>query len=183
MKTLVIIPTYNERDCIGELLAAIHAHLPTGDVLIVDDASPDGTGALVREIAAADSRVSLLARPGKLGLGTAYIAGFRHALAAGYDCVIGMDADFSHDPAALSQLVGALARCDLAVGSRYVPGGSTPDWKMHRRLVSRFGNWVARSLLDLPVRDCTTGWLLNHTARSWLFSRPFFCQKWVWDPL
>lgn len=158
LKTLVIIPTYNERDCIRELLAAVHSHLPECDVLVVDDASPDGTGALVEQIAAIDPRVSLRERAGKLGLGTAYIAGFRHALAADYDCVIGMDADFSHDPARLPQLVGALARCDLAVGSRYVPGGATPDWKISRRLLSRFGNWVARTCLDLPVRDCTTGY-------------------------
>lgn len=157
MKTLVIIPTYNERDCIRELITAVRTHLPAGDLLIVDDASPDGTSVLVAEIAAADPRVSLLTRAGKLGLGTAYIAGFRHALQAGYDCVIGMDADFSHDPAVLPQLVAALARCDLAVGSRYVPGGATPNWKFSRRFVSRFGNWFARTLLRLPVRDCTTG--------------------------
>jgi dolichol-phosphate mannosyltransferase len=157
VKTLIIIPTYNERDCIRELIAAIHTHLPEGDVLIVDDASPDGTGELVAEIAVCDSRVSLIERAGKFGLGTAYITGFRRALEAGYDLVIGMDADFSHDPASLPQLVAAAARCDLAIGSRYVPGGSTPDWKIRRRFVSRFGNWVARTFLDLPVRDCTTG--------------------------
>lgn len=157
MKTLVIVPTYNERDCIGDLIAGIHLHLPESDVLIVDDASPDGTGAQVAEIATADPRVSLFERTGKFGLGTAYIAGFRRALEAGYDLVIGMDADFSHDPASLPQLVAAAARCDLAIGSRYVPGGSTPDWKIRRRFVSRVGNWVARTFLDLPVRDCTTG--------------------------
>lgn len=157
MKTLVIIPTFNEGDCIHQLIAAVHLHLPGCNVLIVDDASPDGTGESVREIAAVDSRVTLLGRPGKLGLGTAYIAGFRMALEADYDCVVGMDADFSHDPASLPALVAALAVCDLAIGSRYVPGGSTPDWRIHRRLVSRFGNWIARTFLDLPVRDCTTG--------------------------
>lgn len=157
MNTLVIVPTYNERDCIRELLTSIHRHLPGCDVLVVDDASPDGTGAVVTEIAATDSRVALLERAGKLGLGTAYITGFRRALGADYDCVVGMDADFSHDPACLPKLVAALARCDLAIGSRYVPGGATPDWKISRRFVSRFGNWVARTLLDLPVRDCTTG--------------------------
>ncbi|MEP6822876.1 MAG: polyprenol monophosphomannose synthase [Chthoniobacterales bacterium] len=158
MKTLVIIPTYNERESIRELISAIHSHLPACDILIVDDASPDGTGRLVAEIGAADPRLNLLERRGKLGLGTAYIAGFRHALESGYECIIGMDADFSHDPAHLPQLVGALSHCDLAIGSRYVPGGSTPDWKMSRRLVSRFGNWFARTFLELPVRDCTTGY-------------------------
>ncbi|MEP6809119.1 MAG: polyprenol monophosphomannose synthase [Chthoniobacterales bacterium] len=158
MKTLIIIPTYNERDSIRALLESIHVHLPTGDILVVDDGSPDGTGELVREIAATDARVRLLERAGKLGLGTAYLAGFRDALAAGYDYVAGMDADFSHDPAVLPQLVEAMAESDLAVGSRYVPGGSTPDWGWHRRGVSRFGNWFARTLLRLPVRDCTTGY-------------------------
>ncbi len=158
MKTLVIIPTYNERDCIRELISAIHIHLPACDILIVDDASPDGTGAVVSEIAAVDPRLSLLPRAGKLGLGTAYVAGFRHALESGYECIIGMDADFSHDPACLPQLVAALAHCDLAIGSRYVPGGATPDWKLSRRIISRFGNWFARTGLDLPVRDCTTGY-------------------------
>src|SRR3954466_4100581 len=132
MKTLVIIPTYNERDCVSELLAAIHQHLPECDVLIVDDASPDGTAALVKEIGATDPRVSVMERSGKLGLGTAYIAGFRQALESGYECVVGMDADFSHDPRSLPALVGAMAHCDLAIGSRYVPGGSTPDWKFRR---------------------------------------------------
>ncbi len=157
MKTLVIVPTYNERDCIRALIAAIRLHLPATDVLVVDDGSPDGTGAVVAEIGANDERVSVLQRAGKLGLGTAYIAGFRRALSADYDAVLGMDADFSHDPATLPRLVDALERCDLAIGSRYVPGGSTPDWKLSRRIVSRFGNWFARTFLELPVRDCTTG--------------------------
>jgi dolichol-phosphate mannosyltransferase len=127
-------------------------------VLVVDDHSPDGTGELVRTMSARDSQVAILQRASKLGLGTAYIEGFRHALRGGYDCVIGMDADFSHDPMCLPQLIDAAAHCDLVIGSRYVPGGSTPDWKLHRRLISRFGNWVARTALKLPVRDCTTAY-------------------------
>ena len=158
IKTLVIIPTYNERDSIAELIRAIRSHAPEADVLVVDDASPDGTGQLVRAISETDSRVGILQRTGKLGLGTAYIEGFRHALSEGYDYVVGMDADFSHDPACLPQFIAAAAHCDLVIGSRYVPGGSTPDWKIHRRLISRFGNWIARTVLELPLRDCTTGY-------------------------
>jgi len=158
IKTLVIIPTYNERDSIAELIRAIRSHAPEADVLVVDDASPDGTGQLVRTISETDSRVGILQRSGKLGLGTAYIEGFRHALSEGYDYVVGMDADFSHDPACLPQFIAAAAHCDLVIGSRYVPGGSTPDWKIHRRLISRFGNWIARTVLELPLRDCTTGY-------------------------
>ena len=126
--------------------------------MVIDDGSPDGTGQLVRTIGEADSRVALLQRGHKLGLGTAYIEGVRRALRDGYDCVVGMDADFSHDPACLPQLIAAAAHCDLVIGSRYVPGGSTPDWKRHRRLISRLGNWIARAALKLPVRDCTTGY-------------------------
>ncbi len=158
IKTLVIIPTYNERDNIAELIRAIRTHTPEADVLVVDDGSPDGTGQLVRTIGETDSRVGILQRGGKLGLGTAYIEGFRHALREGYNCVVGMDADFSHDPACLPQFIAAAAQCDLVIGSRYVPGGSTPDWKIHRRLISRFGNWIARTVLEIPVRDCTTAY-------------------------
>lgn len=158
IKTLVLIPTYNERDSIADLIEAIRAQVPEADVLVIDDGSPDGTGQFVGEMGVRDPRVSVLQRGAKLGLGTAYIAGFRHALRDGYDCVIGMDADFSHDPARLPALVAAAAQSDLVLGSRYVPGGSTPDWKIHRRFISRFANWVARTTLRLPVRDCTTGY-------------------------
>ncbi|HSI11036.1 MAG TPA: polyprenol monophosphomannose synthase [Chthoniobacter sp.] len=158
IKTLVLIPTYNERDSIAELIAAIRAQLPEADVLVIDDGSPDGTGPFVGDMGTRDPRVGVLQRGAKLGLGTAYIAGFRHALRDGYDCVVGMDADFSHDPACLPHLVAAAEQNDLVIGSRYVPGGSTPDWKIHRRFISRFANWVARATLRLPVRDCTTAY-------------------------
>jgi dolichol-phosphate mannosyltransferase len=128
------------------------------DVLIIDDGSPDGTGEFVSAMGQRDPQVSVLQRGKKLGLGTAYIAGFRQAFRDGYDCVVGMDADFSHDPACLPQLIAAAEQSDLVIGSRYVPGGSTPDWKIHRRLISRFANWVARATLQLPVRDCTTAY-------------------------
>lgn len=158
MKPLVIIPTYNERENIGELLDTVLQHLPASDVLVVDDGSPDGTGAIVADRRVGDERVHLLSRPGKAGLGTAYIAGFRWALQREYDGIIGMDADFSHDPIYLPGLVAQLADHDLVIGSRYVRGGATPDWKLTRRIISRIGNAVARTVLGLPVRDCTTGY-------------------------
>jgi len=158
VKSLVIIPTYNERENIGELIDEVLHHLPSTDVLVVDDGSPDGTGDIVEARGAADTRVHLLRRPGKAGLGTAYIAGFRYALERDYAVVIGMDADFSHDPSYLPRFMEQIAHSDLVVGSRYIPGGSTPDWKLTRRIISRIGNTVARTVLGLPVRDCTTGY-------------------------
>ena len=160
MKPLVIVPTYNERENIAELLDGILGHLPTTDVLVVDDGSPDGTGEIVAARGAEDERVKLLQRPGKAGLGTAYTAGFQWALARDYTVVVGMDADFSHDPRYLPQMVGQARDHDLVIGSRYVPGGATPDWKLSRRIISRIGNYVARTVLGLPVRDCTTGYKL-----------------------
>ena len=136
----------------------MRAHLPEADVLIVDDSSPDGTAGIVREIGERDPHVTVWERRAKLGLGPACIDGFRQALSGGYERMIVMDADFSHEPACLSQFISAASHCDLVIGSRYVPGGSTPDWTLHRRLISRFGNWIARTMLQLPVRDCTTGY-------------------------
>lgn len=126
--------------------------------MVIDDGSPDGTAEIADKIALADPQVSVHRRAKKLGLGLAYIDGFRIAMGKGYDCIIGMDADFSHDPAVLPKMVEALADADLVIGSRYIPGGSTPDWKTHRRLLSRMGNLTARTLLGVPVRDCTTGY-------------------------
>lgn len=158
IKTVVLIPTYNERDNIKPFCLAVRKHLPDADVLVLDDNSPDGTAEIVDEIARTDAHVAVHRRPGKLGLGLAYIDGFKIALAKGYEAIIGMDADFSHDPAALPKFVEALDKSDLVIGSRYVPGGSTPDWKLHRRLLSRLGNLTARTLLGVPMRDCTTGY-------------------------
>jgi dolichol-phosphate mannosyltransferase len=160
LKPLVIVPTYNERENIAELLDGILGHLPTADVLVVDDGSPDGTGEIVAARGAEDERVKLLQRPGKAGLGTAYTAGFQWALARDYTVVVGMDADFSHDPRYLPRMVEQARDHDLVIGSRYVPGGATPDWKLSRRIISRIGNYVARTVLGLPVRDCTTGYKL-----------------------
>jgi dolichol-phosphate mannosyltransferase len=153
----VVIPTYNERENIEPLLDRILA-MPRFRVLVVDDASPDGTGALVARVARGEPRVGLLARPGKQGLGTAYIAGFRRALAEGAQFVCEMDADFSHDPAYLPALLHAAeTHYDLALGSRYVAGGGTTDWGLGRKLISRGGNLYAGLILGLPVADATGG--------------------------
>jgi dolichol-phosphate mannosyltransferase len=127
-------------------------------VLVVDDSSPDGTGALADEIAARDPLVSVLHRTEKQGLGPAYAAGFDRALEEGAEIVVEMDADFSHDPNDLPRLIAAIeGGADVAIGSRYVPGGSTPDWPFHRRLISKGGNLYARVMLGMPIRDATAG--------------------------
>jgi dolichol-phosphate mannosyltransferase len=154
----VVVPTYNEAENVGALIPAILAADPRLRVLVVDDGSPDGTGAVVSELAERDGRVGLLSRSGKLGLGSAYIAGFRRALAEGAEFVFEMDADFSHDPAYLPRLLAAAeARADLVIGSRYVPGGGTTDWGLARRLISRGGNIYAGLILGLRVADATGG--------------------------
>lgn len=157
MKTLIIIPTYNEVDNLRPLIEEIVSHVPESDILVIDDNSTDGTGKLANEIQAEKPQVHVLHRPGKLGLGTAYIAGFKYALAHGYDAVFEMDADFSHDPRYLPAFLKALERADLVIGSRYVRGGGTPGWSPLRRLISGSGNIFARLLLRIPVRDCTAG--------------------------
>lgn len=158
-RALVIVPTYNERDSLPRAVERVFEAVPEGvDVLVVDDSSPDGTAAVARDLAARDERVHLLERPGKAGLGRAYVAGFRWALERGYDAVVEMDADLSHDPADIPRLLGALDRADLVVGSRYVPGGRTENWGLVRRLLSRFGNLYARAWLGFSVRDSTSGY-------------------------
>ena len=156
----VVMPTYNERENLPAIVAALLAlPVPGLRVLVVDDNSPDGTGALADELAAAHpGRVGVLHRPQKQGLGPAYLAGFRRALADGADAVVEMDADFSHDPAVVPALVGRLQECDLVLGSRYIPGGGVdPAWSRLRRLVSRGGGIYARIILGLPIHDPTGG--------------------------
>jgi dolichol-phosphate mannosyltransferase len=154
----VVIPTFNERENIGELIPKV-LELPRFRVLVVEDSSPDGTGAVVAELAQQDQRVSLLSRPRKQGLGRAYIAGFRRALAEGAEYIFEMDADFSHDPQYLPALLAAAEeRYDLALGSRYVRGGGTLNWGFARQLISRGGNLYARAILGLPVMDATGGY-------------------------
>lgn len=153
----VVIPTYNERDTIGLLVPKILA-LPRFRVLVVDDSSPDGTADVVADLARDEPRLSLHVRPGKLGLGTAYLAGFRRALADGADFIFEMDADFSHDPRYLPHLLAAVEQGDdLVIGSRYVRGGGTTDWGMLRRFISRGGNLYAGLILGLSVADSTGG--------------------------
>jgi dolichol-phosphate mannosyltransferase len=153
----VVVPTYNERENIGGLIEQILA-LPRFRVLVVDDNSPDGTAEIVAEYARRDSRVALLKRAGKLGLGTAYIAGFRCALDEGAQFIYEMDADFSHDPIYLPKLLEAAEQgYDLVLGSRYIDGGGTTDWGWIRKIISRGGNLYARILLGLPVSDATGG--------------------------
>jgi dolichol-phosphate mannosyltransferase len=155
-RVTVAIPTYNERENLSQIVAAVSRQ--GFRVLVVDDSSPDGTGALADEIAARDPMVSVLHRSEKQGLGPAYAAGFDHALDEGAEVVVEMDADFSHDPEDLPRLVGAIdAGADVAIGSRYVPGGATPDWPLHRRLISKGGNLYARVMLGIPIRDATAG--------------------------
>src|SRR3954452_15514217 len=145
----LILPTYNEAENIGPMVRAARSHLRPGDrILVVDDNSPDGTGQLADQLATEIEGVDVLHRPGKLGLGRAYLAGFAHALEAGADYLLEMDCDFSHDPADLPRLIEETeAGADLVLGSRYITGGSVTDWGLVRRLVSRGGSWYARVVL------------------------------------
>lgn len=153
----VVIPTYNEAENIGHLLPQILVN-PRFRVLVVDDGSPDGTGAIVRKLATDEPRLGLLSRAGKLGLGSAYLAGFRRALDEGADFIFEMDADFSHDPSYLPALLAAAeAGADLVLGSRYVKGGGTTDWGLGRQMISRGGNLYAGIILGLPIADATGG--------------------------
>jgi dolichol-phosphate mannosyltransferase len=155
---LVVVPTYNEAENIADLAERILAQPVDLDLLVVDDASPDGTGDVVDDLTRrTGGRVRALHRREKLGLGTAYVAGFRDGLAKGYSFLAQMDADFSHDPDELPRLIGALAHADLVIGSRYVRGGGIRNWGPLRRLVSRGGSLYARLLLSLPVADATGG--------------------------
>jgi dolichol-phosphate mannosyltransferase len=155
---LVIIPTYDERDNLEPITSAVLATEPRVDVLVVDDNSPDGTGALADELAARQPRLRVLHREKKQGLGRAYLHAFRWALEQGYRYVIEMDADFSHDPRYLPKLIDAAeAGADLVLGSRYVPGGGTVNWGVGRQLLSQGGSLYARSILGVSVRDLTGG--------------------------
>jgi dolichol-phosphate mannosyltransferase len=164
--TLIVVPTFNEADNIARLVAAIRLALPNADVLVLDDASPDGTAGVVRALAAADAKVHLLERPSKLGLGGAYVAGFGWGLERGFQRFFEMDADFSHDPSYLPALVAALdGGADVVVGSRNVPGGSIEGWGLGRHLLSRGGSLYARLLLGVSVCDMTTGFK-GYTRRA-----------------
>ena len=157
LRPLVVIPTYNEAENIVALAREVLAQHPSLAVLVIDDASPDGTGALVAEESRREPRLRLMTRAGKLGLGSAYGAGFRHGLDHGHDWVFTMDGDGSHAPRHLRAMLDATANCELVIGSRYVPGGGIQNWPLHRRALSKFANFYTRTLLRLPVRDCTSG--------------------------
>ncbi|MEO3854033.1 polyprenol monophosphomannose synthase [Acrocarpospora sp. B8E8] len=157
-RVLVIVPTYNERENLPLIVKRLRTALPDVDVLVADDNSPDGTGKVADELAADDAQVHVLHRPGKQGLGTAYIAGFQWGLAEGYDVLVEMDADGSHQPEELAKLLDAVAGgADLAIGSRWVPGGKVVNWPSSREFLSRGANIYTRIMLGLPVRDATAG--------------------------
>ena len=157
MQVLVVIPTYNERENLAALIPQVLAADASLHVLIVDDNSPDGTGALADEIARRTDRVRVLHRAGKLGLGTAYLQGFAYALRRQYTHVVEMDADFSHRPEDLPRLLDAALSADVVIGSRNVPGGRTENWSFLRTMISKGGSLYARTVLDIPVKDCTGG--------------------------
>ncbi len=157
MKYVVVIATYNEAENVPALLLSILGLGPEYQAVVVDDSSPDGTADLVSQIAAEHGRVHLLQRPAKLGYGTAYLDGFREALSMDADYIVQMDADYSHNPEDVPRLVEAAQEADLVIGSRYIRGGSVEDWPLQRRIISAAGNFVARLLLGLPIRDCSGG--------------------------
>lgn len=157
-RVVVVMPTFNEAENLAATVAAVLRRAPAVEVLVVDDASPDGTAVIAEETGRRVGNVEVLRRPTKDGLGSAYRAGFTRGLDLGFDVMVEMDADLSHDPAALPALLGAVeAGADLAIGSRYVPGGAIPDWPRIRRFVSVAGNRYAAAMLRLQVRDATAG--------------------------
>ncbi len=157
MKTLIIVPTYNEKENIKPLVEAIFAQNLGVEILVVDDSSPDGTGAVVEEMMKNEARLHLLSRKGKEGLGRAYIAGFEWGLAKGFEALVEMDADFSHRPQDLKSLLHSLQSADFAVGSRYVHGGGTVNWGLMRKIISRGGGIYSRLILGFPLNDWTGG--------------------------
>ncbi|MBB1255988.1 polyprenol monophosphomannose synthase [Streptomyces alkaliterrae] len=155
---LVIIPTYNEADNVEPIVSRVRAAVPEAHILIADDNSPDGTGKIADELAAADEHVHVLHRKGKEGLGAAYLAGFRWGTDHGYDVLVEMDADGSHQPEQLPRLLTALTGADLVLGSRWVPGGRVENWPAYRKLLSQGGSTYSRLLLGIPLRDVTGGY-------------------------
>jgi dolichol-phosphate mannosyltransferase len=157
-RVLVVIPTYNEAENIRLITERVRRAVPSVDILIADDNSPDGTGAIADELAAGDDHIDVLHRPGRQGLGAAYVAGFAVARERGYDAVVEMDADGSHAPEQLPALLDALRDADAVLGSRWVPGGTVVNWPVHRLLISRVGNLYTRVALGIPLRDATGGY-------------------------
>jgi dolichol-phosphate mannosyltransferase len=180
---LVSLATYNERDNLAPLIGEIHERLPAADVLVIDDNSPDGTGRLADELATKDPRIKVVHRPGKLGLGTAILAGMRYAMDHGYDYLVNMDADFSHHPRYLPALLAGMDQNDVMIGSRYVPGGGSANWPLSRRLMSRGVGLVVRLLMRIPARDtsgafrCYRVSKLRETDLEQLWSRGYSFQQ------
>lgn len=164
MRVVIVMPTFNEATNLRPVVSQVRAALPIADVLVVDDASPDGTGAIADELAASDPQVHVLHRSAKEGLGAAYVAGFRWALDRDYEVIGEMDADGSHQPRDLPRLLAALDDADLVIGSRWVPGGSVVNWPWHRKALSVGGNLYTRWLLGIPTRDATAGFRLFRRA-------------------
>jgi dolichol-phosphate mannosyltransferase len=157
-RVAVIIPTYNEADNIRPMTVRVRSTIPGADLFIIDDNSPDGTGSIADELAAADGRIRVLHRGGKAGLGTAYLEGFAMALDQGYDAIVEIDADCSHQPEELPKMLTALTAADMVLGSRWVPGGKVLNWPKSRAVLSRAGNIYARIMLGIPLRDMTGGY-------------------------
>lgn len=158
MRTMVLVPTYDEVDNVELVVRAVREAVPDASVLVIDDASPDGTAEVAEAVGEAVGRVDVLRRAGKDGLGNAYRAGFAHAIALGSEVLVTLDADASHDPAVIPELLARVEEgADLVVGSRYVPGGSTPNWPLHRQVLSRYGNRYTCWVLGLALSDATSG--------------------------
>ncbi len=157
MRALVVTPTYDEALNVVPLVTRVLEQSPALEMLVVDDASPDGTGDLVARRMTDEPRLHLLRRARKLGIGSAYLEGFRFAIDRGFELVVTMDCDFSHDPGYLPELLAAMEDHDMVIGSRYVPGGGIANWPLHRRALSAFANLYTRLLLRMPVHDCTSG--------------------------
>lgn len=172
MPITIVLPTYNEAENLPKLVSALLSLPLELSVLVVDDHSPDGTGEIADQLSEQHpGKVSVLHRAGKLGLRSAYIEGFRKAFGMGADAVVQMDADFSHDPAVLTEMAGRIASCDVVIGSRYVKGGSLDErWPIWRKMLSAFGNFYARTILNFPLRDVTTGYRM--WRREVLLSMP-----------
>jgi dolichol-phosphate mannosyltransferase len=189
-RLLVSIATYNERENLAPLVKEIHSFVPSADILVIDDNSPDGTGQLAGELSSADSRIHVVHRSGKLGLGTAILAGVQYAIDNQYDLFLNMDADFSHHPRYLPALLAGMETHDIMIGSRYVPGGGSIHWPLSRRLISRGVNFLVRSLFRMPVRDASGGYrcyrvaklreanLTNVHSRGYSFQEELLYRSW-----
>jgi len=164
-RALVCMATYNERENLASLIQEIHKVVPAVDVLVIDDNSPDGTGQIADQLAAADPRVHVIHRAGKLGLGTAIVAAMRYAIDKNYDVMVNMDADFSHHPRYLPAMLQGMKQNDVMIGSRYVPGGGTVNWPLSRRLMSGGVNLIVRILMRLPARDTSGGYRAYRVAK------------------